>query len=203
VGSGKSTVAQLFSDLGVGIVDTDVISRELTAGGGAALPAIVDRFGAEFIGQDGALNRQAMRNWVFSDSAARQELENILHPLIREEAAQRLCSVEAHYVLLVVPLLAEHLANYRALVDRIAVVDCEEAQQLQRILSRSSLNTAQATAILAAQCSRVARLSMADDVIDNRGDLGALTERVAFLHGQYLLAARGNKHQLPTTHCNR
>lgn len=203
VGSGKTTAANIFADLGVAVVDTDVIAHELTASGGPAMPAIVNTFGAEFVSPDGALDRQVMRAWVFSDPAARQRLENILHPLIRQESAQRLCLAEAPYVLLVVPLLAEHLVDYRCLVDRIAVVDCDEEQQLLRMLSRQALNTEQAAEIMATQCSRVARLSIADDVIDNRGDLDALSSRVALLHQQYLLAAQGNNRKLPTTHCNR
>lgn len=203
VGSGKTTAANIFAELGVAVVDTDVIAHELTTSRGAAMPTIRDAFGAEFVSPDGALNRQAMRERVFSDPAARQKLESILHPLIREESAQRLCLAQVPYVLLVVPLLAEHLADYRCLVDRVAVVDCDEEQQLQRILSRQALNAEQAAEIMATQCSRMARLSIADDVIDNRGDLGTLSSCVALLHEQYLLAARGNNHKLPPTHCNR
>lgn len=192
VGAGKSAVASLFADLGIAVVDTDRISHELTAAGGAALPAIVSAFGPGCIGEDGALARHVMRERVFSDPDARRRLEAILHPLIRAEAAQGVLRANTPYVLLVVPLLAEHLADYRGLVDRIAVVDCDESQQLDRIMARPGMDKGQAEAMLAAQSSCVARLAIADDVIDNRGDRHVLAARVAFLHGQYLAyAARG------------
>jgi dephospho-CoA kinase len=191
MGAGKSTVADYFAGHGVTVVDTDVISRELTSQGGAAMAAIINTFGAGYVDEGGALNRPAMRSHVFSDSAARRQLEMILHPLIRAAATQRLLQAISPYVLLVVPLLSEHFADYRDFVDRILVVDCEETQQLRRIMARPSMNEAQARAILASQSSREARLTIADDVIDNSGDLAELAKQVSILHTQYLYAAQG------------
>lgn len=190
VGAGKSAAAAIFSSYGMTVVDTDVISRELTAVGGAAIPVIVSAFGSEYVDGSGALNRAAMRLRVFSDGVARQRLEMILHPLIKEEAARRVVHAVSPYVVLVVPLLAEHWADYRELVDRILVVDCDEALQLERIVARPGMDMEQAQAILAAQTGRDVRLAMADDVIDNRGDMSKLAGQLSILHIQYLSAAQ-------------
>lgn len=190
IGSGKSTVAAEFSRHGVTVVDTDVISRELTSTSGPALDAIVAAFGAGILDARGALDRAALRDRVFSDARARQTLEGILHPRIRQEAAQQLGQAGSPYVVLVVPLLTENLPAYRELIDRIAVVDCAESLQLQRVAARPGLNRELAAAILASQCSRAERLAIAQDVISNEGDLHALGRQVADLHAQYLGLAR-------------
>lgn len=189
VGSGKSTVADLLADMGATIVDTDAIAHALTAPGGAAIPAILVRFGGDVITREGALDRPAMRTRVFSDATARQELEAILHPLIRIESLRQCDDATGKYVVLVVPLLAENLSEYRPLLDRIAVVDCDPEQQITRITARPGLDEAQARAIMAAQASRSARLSIADDVIENQADLAALRARVEQLHGRYATLA--------------
>jgi dephospho-CoA kinase len=181
----------MFAGHGASIVDTDAISRGLTAAGGAAMPAIVAAFGEEFLDARGALNRARMRAHVFAHPSARRCLEDILHPLIRQEAAQQLRQAGSAYVVLVIPLLAEHLPEYRDMLDRILVVDCDEHQQMERILARPGMTEDQARAILAAQNRRQVRLAMADDVINNRGDLAALAEQVAALHEHYLSAAQG------------
>lgn len=190
VGAGKSAAASILSAYGVTVVDTDAISRELTAVGGAAIPAIVSAFGSEYVDGSGALNRPAMRLHVFTSPIARQRLENILHPMIKAEAALRVLHAVSPYVVLVVPLLAEHLSDYRELVDRILVVDCDEALQLERIMARPGMDMEQAKAILAAQSERDTRLAMADDVIDNRGDMSKLAGQLSILHAQYLSAAQ-------------
>lgn len=190
IGAGKSAVAAIFSGYGITVVDTDVISRDLTSVGGAAIPAIASTFGDEFIDGAGGLDRPAMRSYVFSDAAARHQLEKILHPLIKTEAVRQVLHAASPYVVLVVPLLVEHLADYRELVDRILVVDCDEAQQLTRIAARPTMNMEQAKAILAVQHSRNTRLAVADDIIDNRGNLAELAEQVSVLHGRYLSAAQ-------------
>ncbi len=191
VGSGKSTVARLLAEMGASIVDTDVIAHALTGPGGGAMPAIGARLGARFLTPEGALDRAAMRARVFSDPEARRDLEAILHPLIRAES-QRLCeAATGAYVALVVPLLAENLATYRPLLDRIAVVDCEPGQQVSRTASRPGIDEAQARAIVAAQAGRAQRLAIADDVIENHADMAALRARVEALHRYYaMLAAR-------------
>jgi dephospho-CoA kinase len=191
IGCGKSTVAKRFASLGAEVIDTDVIAHELTAPNGAAMSAIVAEFGLEMATKAGALDRVAMRARVFADPDARNKLEAILHPLIRAESMRRVevASDSAPYALLVVPLLAENLASYRPLLNRIVVVDCDEAQQLARIVARPGLDIKQAKAILAAQASRVSRLKIADELIDNRGDLDNLEQQVDRLHAMYLKLA--------------
>ncbi len=186
VGSGKSTVARLFADHGAMLVDTDAIAHALTAANGAAMAAIEDAFGQGVVAADGSLDRAAMRRLVFADSDARRRLERILHPLILAEAQQRIAASRAPYVLLVVPLLLENLEAYRPLMDRIAVVDCDEQQQIERAAGRPGVGPAQARAILAAQSPRSARLAIADDIIDNRTGLTELEAQIRHLHQIYL-----------------
>ena len=189
IGSGKSTVADRFAQLGAAIIDTDVIAHELTGPDGRAMPAIIACFGSDIANSAGAMDRAAMRGRVFSDPEARRKLEAILHPMIRAESALRLQAVTAPYALLVVPLLVENLASYQHLLNRIAVVDCEEPQQLARIASRSGLSLQQAKSILAAQASQASRLQISDDVIENRGDLTGLDDQIQRLHQKYLTLA--------------
>ncbi|MEW5966888.1 MAG: dephospho-CoA kinase [Pseudomonadota bacterium] len=188
IGSGKSTVADLFSALGVPVIDTDVIARQLTAPGGEALDDIRAAFGASLIQPDGGLDRAAMRRLVFGDVAARSRLEAILHPRIREAVRRALAALEAPYALVVIPLLVETGA-YRDLLDRVLVVDCPEALQIERVMARSGLAREDVEAILAAQATRAQRLAEADDVIDNTRSLDALRAAVATLHARYLALA--------------
>lgn len=194
VGCGKSIVANLFSELGVDVVDTDLIARALTARDGGAMMAIRTAFGDDCLTPDGALDRARMRAKVFTDTAARHRLEAILHPMIRARAEAALVSALTPYVILVVPLLLE-TAAYHDLVDRILVVDCEPAQQIARIMGRDGLTDSLAKGILAAQASRESRLAVADDVIDNRGAANALRGQVEALHRLYLSAARDRLHE--------
>ena len=190
IGSGKTTVANLFAELGVPLVDTDLIAHQLTAAHGAAMPAITEAFGTGVITAAGALDRAAMRQLVFADPGARQRLEAILHPLIRAES-QRQCvaaAAVAPYVLLVVPLLVES-GTYRERCRRIAVVDCPENVQIARVMARSGLSAEQVQAILNVQASRAERLAAADDVILNDADPATLPVQVAALHRQYLALA--------------
>lgn len=191
IGSGKSTVAEMFADLGAELIDTDGIAHQLTGQNGVAMPGLVEAFGAGIASLSGALDRVAMRDRVFSDPAARKKLESILHPLIRAESIRRLSTITGPYALLVVPLLVENLAAYRPLLHRIALVDCAPADQLQRTAARPGVGIEQARAILAAQASPAARMRIADDVIDNRGNLAGLRRQVGLLHERYLeLAGR-------------
>jgi dephospho-CoA kinase len=185
IGSGKSTATRIFGALGAAVVDTDAISHELTAPGGAAMTALRQAFGAECLQPDGSLDRKAMRERVFTDAAARSRLEGILHPLIRLEAERRIAAVVAPYVLLVVPLLLE-TGRYLALVQRVLVVDCDPEIQVTRTMARSSLAPEAVAAIMAAQIDRKARLAAADDVIDNSGDEAALRAQVEALHAAYV-----------------
>lgn len=191
IGSGKTTVADLLAARGAAIVDTDVISRELTAENGAAIPEISAEFGPGVLLADGALDRAAMRRLVFSDASAKGRLEAILHPLIRRESEAR-CTVatSAPYVVLVVPLLVESGA-YREQVQRILVVDCDEETQVVRVAARSGLSHDEARAIMAAQASRAERLAVADDVILNNDDRAALDAQIQVFDQRYrALAAR-------------
>ena len=184
IGSGKSAVADRFAGFGAALVDTDAIAHELTGPGGAAMPAIAAAFGDCVVQADGALNRTAMRALAFSDGSARARLEAILHPMIRAESDARVRRAEAPYVILAVPLLVES-GSFRERCDRVLVVDCPEAMQVERVRARNGLSEQQVRAIMAAQASRAERLAVADDVVDNSGSLDALDDRVAELDGEY------------------
>jgi dephospho-CoA kinase len=186
IGSGKSTVAALFQEQGARVIDSDAISHQLTQANGQAIPAIREAFGGDCIGHDGALNRAWMRQLVFSSKTAKEQLESILHPLIRTRM-QALGgeATSAPYLVLVVPLLFE-AANYRELVQRALVVDCPEADQIARTMRRSALTEAEVRAIMAQQLPRAERLRRADDVIRNDGTLDDLRQRVAVLHQSYV-----------------
>ena len=185
IGSGKSTVADVFAAQGVPVIDTDVIAREFTAPDGASLDAIRAAFGATVMQANGMLDRAALRRRVFTDAAARHQLEAILHPLIRQRVEQTLAQLTACYALIVIPLLVETGA-YRDVLQRILVVDCPEAMQLTRVMARSGLARDEVMAILAAQATRAERLAVADDVILNTASPEALRAEVAGLHQRYL-----------------
>ena len=187
IGSGKSAAAEEFARLGASIVDTDAIAHELTASGGAAIPAIRKLFGADAVLPSGAMDRAAVRKRVFADAAARGALEGVLHPMIREEAARRIAAAPGPYVINVVPLLIES-GNYRLRVDRVLVIDAPEDTRLARVRSRG-LGDDQVRAIMATQASREARLAAADDVIENAGTVDALRQEVSRLHARYVQLA--------------
>ncbi len=184
IGSGKSTVADCFARLGAPVIDTDVIARELTAPGGAALAPIRAAFGDAVARADGTLDRAALRRLVFADSLARLQLEAILHPRIRQAVEGTIATLHAPYVLVVIPLLVE-TGGYRDLLNRVLVVDCPEAMQIERVMARSGLTHGEVTAILAAQAGRGERLAAADDVIVNTGSPEALAAEVEALNGRY------------------
>jgi dephospho-CoA kinase len=188
IGSGKSAAADEFEKLGAAIVDTDLIAHELTGKGGAALAGIERVFGPEFISGD-SLDRKRMRDHVFADPAAKRALEELLHPMIREESARRIAAAHAPYVVHVVPLLVES-PDYRRRVDRVLVVDAPEETQVARVHERSRLPEEQVRAIMRTQVSRAERLAAADDVIDNGGSRDALRNQVAALHQKYLQFAK-------------
>ena len=185
IGSGKSTVADLFSHLGVTVVDTDRIAHELTGAEGAAMPEIIAAFGKDIALPQGALDRAAMRQRVFTDASAKTRLEAILHPKIRQESRQRCQAATSVYVLLAVPLLVE-TGVWRQEVRRVLVVDCDEATQIARVKARSALSAAEVRAIMATQATRSERLAVADDVILNNGTPEALEPQVQALHLRYL-----------------
>lgn len=186
IGSGKSTVADLFVEQGAALVDTDAIAHELTGPGGAAMPLLVEVFGARVAGSDGAMDRAAMRRLVFADPAAKGQLEGILHPMIRRLAAERCQTATAPYVILAVPLLVES-GTYRERCDRVVVVDCLESLQIERVMARNGMRREEVQAIMAAQASRAQRLAVADDVVVNDTGRTKIYDRVAELHLKYLL----------------
>ena len=189
IGSGKSAASDRFGEFGAGVVDTDEISRELTAPAGAAIEEIRKQFGPEFVTADGGLDRARMRRLVFADAAARKKLEAILHPLIRARTRAAIAAAAQPYVVVVVPLLLETGACAE-LVQRVLVVDCEEAEQVRRTMARSGLSAGEVREIMSTQLPRAERLRRADDVLANDGDLPALQRRVAQLHAKYLDLAR-------------
>ena len=185
IGSGKSTVADLFAAQGVAVVDTDLIAHDLTGPAGAAMPEILAAFGDSVRQPNGGLDRVAMRRQVFADPQVRQQLEGILHPRIRSEAERRCRLATTPYVLLVVPLLIESGA-YRDRVRRVLVVDCDEATQVARVVARSGLSPDEVRRIIATQLARAERLAVADDVIVNMAGVAALEPQVLAMHERYL-----------------
>jgi len=188
IACGKSTVTQLFAALGVSIVDTDLLAREVVAPGSALLPRIVGHFGDQVLQKDGSLDRAQLRERVFADPAERQWLESVTHPAIRELTDARCETATGPYVIVAIPLLVETQGAKR--FERVLVVDCEPELQLARLQARDGMTRAQATRMLAAQVSREQRLSVADDVIRNDGDIASLRDQVEKLHRQYLAAAK-------------
>ena len=188
IGCGKSTVAQLFAELGVTIIDTDAVSHALSQPGSAGFDAIIQRFGSGFRQADGTLDRAKLRTLVFSDADAKQALESILHPMIYAKVLEAISLCPAPYVIIVVPLLFE-TAQYQALIQRSVAVDCPEESQIIRTVKRSGLAESDVRAIMAHQLPRAARLTRADDIIRNENDLGALRTQVAALHVEYLSLA--------------
>lgn len=190
IGCGKSVVAEAFAALGVPVIDTDVIAHQLTATGGIALPAIRASFGDAVFLPDGELDRNALRRRVFAEADERRKLETILHPLILLAVQQQLQAMPpTPYVLIVVPLLLE-TTSYRKMIDSVLLVDCLEAQQIERVMARSKLSAGEIQAIIAAQADRATRLAGADDVLSNTGDRAFLQRQIAPLHQKYLERAR-------------
>jgi dephospho-CoA kinase len=190
IGSGKTTVADMFAAHGASVVDTDQIAHSLTGPHGAAMPALLAEFGPGYATPDGALDRARMRKLVFSDPGARTRLEAILHPKIRDATAAAAAIATGPYTIFVVPLLVES-GTWRERVSRVLVVDCPEPRQLERVMSRSGLQEAQVRAIMAAQATREQRLAAADDVILNDDGLERLASQVERLHRSYIDYAAG------------
>jgi dephospho-CoA kinase len=185
IGSGKSTVADMFAARGATIVDTDLIAHSMTAPNGPAMPAIIAEFGPEFADASGAMDRARMRQLVFSDAGAKARLEAILHPRIRDAALAAGAAASGAYVIYAVPLLIES-GTWRARVARLLAVDCPEEVQIARVMARNGLPEAQVRAIMAAQVSRAERLAAADDVIVNNAGIDILEAQVDRLHALYL-----------------
>lgn len=184
IASGKSTVAARFMELGVPVIDADEAARAVVAPGQPGLAAVIKRFGSSVLATDGTLNRGALRNLVFADTQSRRDLEAILHPLIRAEMDRREALAVGPYTVMAIPLLVEGGSLDR--VDRILVVDADEAIQVRRVMARDKCSEQQARAILSAQASRADRQQAADDMVENSGSVPDLRQAVDRLHQGYL-----------------
>jgi dephospho-CoA kinase len=191
IASGKSTVSQRFTELGVPVIDADVAARAVVEPGTPGLARIVKRFGPGVLDTSSKLDRAALRDLIFKDPAARKSLDAILHPLIRAAMEKQAENVQGPYLVMAIPLLVEG-GNPRDRVDRVLVVDVDEAVQLQRVQARDGSSPEHAGAILAAQASRSARLAAADDVLPNSATVAELRQAVDRLHEQYLQIAQTN-----------
>lgn len=195
IGSGKTTVANQFAELGIEVVDADVIAREVVEPGTPALAAIAAHFGSAVITPAGQLDRRQLRERVFTDPQAKGWLNALLHPLIRTEMQRQCAAARSPYCLLVVPLLVEN--RLTALANRVLVIDVDEATQIERTCRRDGVSREQAQAILASQASRAERLAAADDVLDNQnGTPEAIKSRILALHETYLVFASQQARQL-------
>lgn len=188
IASGKSAVSRAFEARGVPVHDADVAAREVVAQGTSGLTAIVETFGRDILQADGSLDRQALRRHVFSDAKARRRLEAIVHPRIDAWLHEHVRADSAPYCLLVIPLLTETWPQYEW-VDRIVVVEAPQASRITRLMQRDGIDEVAAQHILDAQASDTARRALANDIIDNSGDLDALDAAVEKLHRQYLTLA--------------
>ncbi len=188
IASGKSTAARFFGSLGVPIIDTDQLARDVVEPGQPPLERLVERFGPSILTPDGHLDRPALRSIVFSDPKARADLEALTHPAIGAAVEARSAAVGGEYQILVIPLLVEK--GLGSQLDRVLVVDCDEELQIRRLQARDGSTMQEARAILNAQASRSARLRAAHDVLKNEGDMAAVRDQVAHLHPRYLELAR-------------
>lgn len=190
IGCGKSEAARVFARLGVAVVDVDIIARQLTQPGEETLSEIIEIFGKDYLLPDGSLDRGKLRDKVFIDTAARKDLEAIMHPAIHERALSELeANQEAPYQVLAISLLFEN-QRYKDIVTRSLVMDCDEQLQVERTMKRSGLTEEIVRGIMAAQVSRAVRLKMADDVIVNEGTLEELAQKVEDMHKKYMQACR-------------
>ena len=184
IGSGKSTVAELFARRGAPVIDTDNVARQVVEPGRPALDDIVREFGSDLLDTNGHLDRARMRERVFNDPTARRRLESILHPRIRAAVRDQVAAIAAPYCLIVVPLLVE--TGFNELIDRVLVVDVDEEQQRERTSRRDKVSAEAVGKIMATQATRAQRVAHADDVIVNNGTIADLEREVGRLHASYL-----------------
>lgn len=188
IASGKSTVAQRFTELGVPVIDADEAARAVVAPGKPGLAEVVSRFGSGVVAANGEIDRRVLRDLIFKDPGARRDLEVILHPLIRAEMELSAERAVGPYIVMAIPLLVEGGSGDR--VDRVLVIDVDEAMQLERVMARDGCTSEQAQAIVASQASRSARLAAADDVLLNTGTVTDLRQAVDRQHALYLSLAK-------------
>lgn len=191
IGSGKTTVANMFADYGIDLIDADIIAREVVAVGSVGLARITKKFGNRILLSDGNLDRSQLRTVIFSDPQLKNWLNQLLHPLIREKMLADIERATSPYCLLIVPLMIEN--NLQTMADRLLVVDVDQQTQIMRTQQRDNVSLEQIKNILAAQASRQQRLDAADDIICNNGDNQALLTQVAQLHLHYLALAQAAK----------
>ncbi len=191
IGSGKSLACEIFASFGAPIIDADRIARELTAPGSLHLDAIRAAFGDDVTDASGALRRDTLRRIVFSDDAKRKQLEDILHPAVKEKIKSAVAELQTPYCVVSIPLLVEN--NIPELSDITVVLDCPESAQIERVGKRSGFNPAETLAIIEKQASREQRLAAADIVIDNSGDKDALRKKLATLHGTLMSRAAAER----------
>lgn len=188
IASGKSTASQLFSELGITIIDADIIARALVQPGQACYNKIIDVFGNHILSSNGTLNRKQLRQIIFSSPSAKQQLEQILHPPIRQQLVAQSEQCSSPYCILSVPLLIE--ANMQDIVDRILLIDIEPSLQLERLRQRDKLTVADSQAIIDSQCDRTQRVALSDDIISNNNAIDSLQQSVNKLHQKYLILAQ-------------
>lgn len=191
IGSGKSIIARHFEELGVPVIDADIITRELVEPGQIAIKEIVAHFGTEILQADGRLDRSRLRDRIFNNPEERRILENILHPLAQEEVQRRIARLNTPYCIICVPLLIE--SGWSNMVDRILVVDSSRELQIQRTISRDGASRQQVEAIIDSQIDRDIRLAAADDILENTSDIASLFGQVKILHEKYLHLAQADK----------
>ena len=188
IGSGKTTICREFARLGAPVIDTDQVARDVVAPGSPGLAAVVETFGPGVLAVDGQLDRRRLRQMVFADPRLREQLEAILHPLIRRETDARVQAASFPYCLVCIPLLVERGGGNR--VDRVLVIDCPPDVQVARVMARDELSAPEVAAIMRTQASREDRLAAAHDVLENVGDVGLLSPRIGALHARYLELAK-------------
>lgn len=190
IGSGKSTVCKLFTELGVPVIDADEIARDLTASGQMGLQLILGTFGTDILTDSGKLDRARLRTIVFNDEVARTSLENILHPLIYKEIDARVKLLHNPYCIVCIPLMIEK--NTTKNVDRVLVIDVTEQQQIVRACKRDNTDSDNIISVMLTQTTRAIRLAAADDIIHNDSDLNSLQKQVLNLHEYYNKISHGD-----------
>ncbi len=188
IGSGKTTICREFAALGAPVIDTDQVARDVVAPGSPGLAAVVAAFGPEVLTADGQLDRRRVRQLVFATPALREQLEAILHPLIRQETDARVQAAGFPYCLVCIPLLVERGGGNR--VNRVLVIDCPTEVQIARVMARDELTAPEVAAIMRTQASREDRLAAAHDVLENTGDVSLLRPQISALHARYLQLAK-------------
>lgn len=191
IGSGKTTVANLFAAEGICLVDADIVAREVVAQDSDGLKAIVAHYGVGILTPDGQLDRAKLRQRIFSNDEERKWLNQLLHPIIRQEMQNQVEIATSPYVIMVVPLLFEN--GLDKLVNRTLVVDISPDLQISRTVKRDNVDISQVNNIINSQCSRSEKLAKADDIIDNQGDISTLKRKVLTLHQRYLASVQDNK----------